>query len=196
MATGIIYGAMLYFFRSVDLPGVSVMRKKSKMLNRTVPRAHIAFPLNINNTLSAHRIVAVGLVGAPGLAASGSPLAEAWKVQDTQLRRAYSYWRFDGYIKRAADFYLAVSREAYAMALRKPCLIIWPVSFPCTIRLSWQFGSQEFSWLINPLGRSGTLVQWAPSAALLLFSSQYIRYKLRLQRNENWSFRFWAWFLV
>jgi len=117
---GVIYGACYIFFAFAGFGRVSVMAEEIEDARRTVPKAIILSLLISTVFYLAIGAVAIGLVGAPSLAASSSPLADAMRA--TGSPAAVSLVSLGGLLATASVLLtsiLAVSREAYAMALRR-----------------------------------------------------------------------------
>jgi basic amino acid/polyamine antiporter, APA family len=190
-AAGIIYGTCYIFFAFGGFARVSVMAEEIKDAERTVPRAILLSLLISTIFYLLIGIVAVGLVGAPRLGASGSPLAEAMK--DTGYPIAQVIIAIGGLMATASVLLtsiLAVSREAYAMALRKalpdyfanlhpvhntPFLAIWLSGILMVLLI-----------LLTNLER---VVAVSTFGLLFYYSLANISdIKLRLQRNENLTF--------
>jgi basic amino acid/polyamine antiporter, APA family len=78
--TGVLAGAALIFFAYTGFARVTIMAEEVKDPEKTIPRS-IYLALGISTLLYVLvSLVAVGLVGTPGLALSGSPLADAIRV--------------------------------------------------------------------------------------------------------------------
>ena len=74
---GILGGAALIFFAYTGFARVSIMAEEVKDPKKTIPRS-IYLALGISTVIYLLvSLVAVGLTGAPALAGSGSPLADA-----------------------------------------------------------------------------------------------------------------------
>jgi APA family basic amino acid/polyamine antiporter len=114
---GVLSGASYIFFAYGGFARVAVLAEEVKDPERNVPRA-ILLSLAISTTFYVSvGLVAVGLVGASRLAASGSPLTEA--IQVTGSRAAVSAVSAGGMLATASVLLtsvLGVSRVAYAMA--------------------------------------------------------------------------------
>ncbi len=78
--TGILAGAALIFFAYTGFARVTIMAEEVKDPEKTIPRS-IYLALGISTLLYVLvSLVAVGLIGTPDLALSGSPLADAIRV--------------------------------------------------------------------------------------------------------------------
>jgi APA family basic amino acid/polyamine antiporter len=78
--TGILSGAALIFFAYTGFARVTIMAEEVKEPEKTIP-ASIYLALAISTILYVLvSVVAVGLIGTPNLAQSGSPLADAIRV--------------------------------------------------------------------------------------------------------------------
>ena len=76
-SAGILSGAALIFFAYTGFARVTIMAEEVKDPEKTIPRS-IYLALGISTVIYLLvSIVAVGLAGAPALAHSGSPLADA-----------------------------------------------------------------------------------------------------------------------
>ena len=74
---GILSGAALIFFAYTGFARVTIMAEEVKDPKKTIPRS-IFLALGISTVIYLLvSIVAVGIAGAPALAQSGSPLADA-----------------------------------------------------------------------------------------------------------------------
>ncbi len=81
--SGILSGAALIFFAYTGFARVTIMAEEVKDPEKTIPRS-IYLALAISTVLYILvSVIAVGLVGAPGLSQSGSPLAAAIGVTGT-----------------------------------------------------------------------------------------------------------------
>jgi len=79
-ASGVLSGAALIFFAYTGFARVTILAEEIREPERTIPRA-ICWALGISTVLYLLvSVVAVGLAGAPALAGSGSPLADAIRV--------------------------------------------------------------------------------------------------------------------
>ncbi len=114
---GVLSGASSIFFAYGGFARVAVLAEEVRDPERNVPRA-ILLSLAISTALCvAVGLVAVGLVGAARLSASGSPLTEAIAI--TGSRAAVSAVSAGGMLATASVLLtaiLGVSRVAYAMA--------------------------------------------------------------------------------
>ena len=114
---GVLSGASYIFLAYGGFARVAVLAEEVKDPERNVPRA-ILLSLAISTAFYVSvGLVAVGLVGASRLAASGSPLTEA--IQVTGSRAAVSAVSAGGMLATASVLLtsvLGVSRVAYAMA--------------------------------------------------------------------------------
>ncbi|MGB9959885.1 MAG: APC family permease [Candidatus Bathyarchaeales archaeon] len=117
---GILSGAFYIFFAYGGFARVAVVAEEVKDAKKNVPRA-ILISLAISTVVYIFvGLVAVGLIGAPRLAASNSPLTEAIGATGNSLA-AYTV-SAGGLIATASVLLtsiLGVSRMAYAMARRK-----------------------------------------------------------------------------
>ena len=78
--TGILAGAALIFFAYTGFARVTIMAEEVKDPEKTIPRS-IYLALGISTLLYVLvSLVAVGLIGTPDLALSGSPLADAIRI--------------------------------------------------------------------------------------------------------------------
>jgi APA family basic amino acid/polyamine antiporter len=78
--TGIFSGAALIFFAYTGFARVTLMAEEVKNPEYTIPRS-IYLALGISTILYLFvSVIAIGLAGAPALAQSGSPLADAIKI--------------------------------------------------------------------------------------------------------------------
>jgi APA family basic amino acid/polyamine antiporter len=118
--SGVLYGAYFIFFAYGGFARVAVVAEEVKDAKRVVPRA-VLLSLAISTVVYVLvGMVAVGLVGPAGLAASNSPLTEAIGVTGNSL--AMQLVSFGGLVATASVLLtsvLGVSRVAYAMARRK-----------------------------------------------------------------------------
>jgi APA family basic amino acid/polyamine antiporter len=117
---GVLYGACFIFFAYGGFARVAIVADEIKDARRNVPRA-ILLSLAISTIVYlCVGTVAVGLVGAPALASSHSPLAKAMRV--TGSAAASSIISVGAMLATASVLLtsiLGVSRMAYAMARRK-----------------------------------------------------------------------------
>lgn len=116
---GIVYGACYIFFAFGGFARVSVLAEEIEDAEHNVPKAILLSLLVSTIFYLLIGTVAVGLVGSSVLAASSSPLAEA--VMATHNPFAVLVISMGGLLATASVLLtsvLAVSREAYAMALR------------------------------------------------------------------------------
>jgi APA family basic amino acid/polyamine antiporter len=117
--SGIVFGACYIFFAFGGFARVSVVAEEVRDAERTVPRAILLSLLISTIFYLLIGVVALGLVGAPRLAASSSPLTEAVKATGSQA--AVVIVTAGGLLATASVLLtsiLGVSREAYAMALK------------------------------------------------------------------------------
>jgi len=117
---GVLYGACYIFFAYGGFARVAIIADEIKDARRNVPRA-ILISLAVSTVIYIFvGSVAVGLVGAPALAASSSPLTKAIGATGNALA---SYIVSVGALLATASVLLTsimgVSRMAYAMAKRK-----------------------------------------------------------------------------
>jgi len=117
---GVLYGACFIFFAYGGFARVAIVADEVKDPKRNVPRA-ILLSLAISTTVYILvGVVAVGLVGASGLASSNSPLTKAMGA--THSATASSIISAGALLATASVLLtsiLGVSRMAYAMAKRK-----------------------------------------------------------------------------
>jgi APA family basic amino acid/polyamine antiporter len=117
---GVIYGACFIFFAYGGFARVAIVADEVKDAKRNVPRA-ILLSLAISTIVYISvGLVAVGLIGAPGLAGSNSPLTKA--IQITGSQAASSIVSSGALLATASVLLtsiLGISRMAYAMAKRK-----------------------------------------------------------------------------
>lgn len=117
---GVLSGAFYIFFAYGGFARVAVVAEEVKDAKRNVPRA-ILISLAISTIVYIFvGLVAVGLIGAPKLAESNSPLTEAISATGNSL--AVYTVSAGGLIATASVLLtsiLGVSRMAYAMARRK-----------------------------------------------------------------------------
>jgi APA family basic amino acid/polyamine antiporter len=117
---GVLYGACFIFFAYGGFARVAIVADEIKDAKRNVPRA-ILLSLAISTIVYIFvGVVAVGLVGASGLASSNSPLTRAIEV--TKNATASSIISAGALLATASVLLtsiLGVSRMAYAMARRK-----------------------------------------------------------------------------
>jgi basic amino acid/polyamine antiporter, APA family len=116
---GVLYGAYYIFFAYGGFARVAVVAEEVKDAKRNVPRA-ILLSLGISTVFYILvGIAAIGLVGAPGLANSNSPLVEA--MSSTGNATAVYLISAGGLMATASVLLtsiLGVSRVAYAMSKR------------------------------------------------------------------------------
>ena len=114
-----LYGAYYIFFAYGGFARVSVVAEEVKAPQRNIPRA-ILLSLAISTTIYLLvGVVAIGLVGAPVLSNSNSPLTEAMSA--TGNSNAVYLISFGGVLATASVLLtsiLGVSRVAYAMSRR------------------------------------------------------------------------------
>jgi APA family basic amino acid/polyamine antiporter len=117
---GVLYGACFIFFAYGGFARVAIVADEIKDAKRNVPRA-ILLSLVISTVVYLFvGTVAVGLVGASGLARSNSPLTTA--MESTKSALASSIISAGALLATASVLLtsiLGVSRMAYAMAKRK-----------------------------------------------------------------------------
>jgi APA family basic amino acid/polyamine antiporter len=117
---GVLYGAYFIFFAYTGFGRAAVVAEEVKDAKRNVPRA-LLLSLAVSTVIYVLvGIVAVGLVGASGLAGSNSPLAEAMSGTGSPL--AVQIVSFGGLLATASVLLtaiLGVSRMAYSMARRR-----------------------------------------------------------------------------
>jgi basic amino acid/polyamine antiporter, APA family len=117
---GVLYGACFIFFAYGGFARVAIIADEIKNPKRTVPRA-IMLSLAISTIVYIGvGVVAVGLIGAPGLASSNSPLTKA--MEATHNNAASAVISAGALLATASVLLtsiLGVSRMAYAMARRK-----------------------------------------------------------------------------
>jgi APA family basic amino acid/polyamine antiporter len=120
LKTGVLYGACFIFFAYGGFARVAIIADEIKQAKRNVPRA-ILLSLAISTLVYLSvGAVAIGLVGAAGLAASNSPLTKA--IEATRSAAASSIVSAGALLATASVLLtsiLGVSRMAYAMARRK-----------------------------------------------------------------------------
>ena len=116
---GVLYGAYYIFFAYGGFARVAVVAEEVKDAKRNVPRA-ILLSLVISTVFYiVVGIAAIGLVGAPGLSNSNSPLVEA--ISTTGNAMAVYLISAGGLLATASVLLtsiLGVSRVAYAMSKR------------------------------------------------------------------------------
>jgi APA family basic amino acid/polyamine antiporter len=119
LSSGVLYGIFFIFFAYGGFARVSVVAEEVKDAKRNVPRA-LLLSLGISMVVYVLvGLVAVGLLGADGLAASVSPLSEAIGVTGNSL--AVQTVSIGGLVATASVLLtaiLGVSRMAYSMARR------------------------------------------------------------------------------
>lgn len=115
--TGILSGAALIFFAYTGFARVTLMAEEIQDPIKTIPRS-IYLALGISTVFYILvSVIAVGLVGAPGLAQSGSPLADAIGV--TGSSEAILLISFGAMIATASVLLttiMGISRIVFAMA--------------------------------------------------------------------------------
>ena len=118
--SNILYGAIFIFFAYTGFARAAVVAEEVKNANRNVPRAML-LSLGISTLIYVLvGIVAVGLVGAPQLANSNSPLIEA--ISKTSNQFIIQIVSLGGLLATASVLLtaiLGVSRMTYSMARRK-----------------------------------------------------------------------------
>lgn len=118
--TNILYGAIFIFFAYTGFARAAVVAEEVKNANHNVPRAML-LSLGISTLIYILvGIVAVGLIGAPQLANSYSPLIEAINKTSNQL--IIQIVSLGGLLATASVLLtaiLGVSRMTYCMARRK-----------------------------------------------------------------------------
>jgi amino acid transporter len=116
----VLYGAYFIFFAYGGFARVAVVSEEVNDARRVVPKA-VLLSLAVSTLVYVLvGVVAVGLVGSAGLAASNSPLTEAVSVTGSSL--AMQLVSFGGLVATASVLLtsvLGVSRVAYAMARRR-----------------------------------------------------------------------------
>jgi APA family basic amino acid/polyamine antiporter len=119
LSTGVLYGTFFIFFAYGGFARVSVIAEEVKDAKRNVPRA-LLLSLGISIVVYVLvGLVAVGLLGPKGLAASPSPLSAAIGVTGNSL--AIQIVSIGGLVATASVLLtaiLGVSRMAYSMARR------------------------------------------------------------------------------
>jgi APA family basic amino acid/polyamine antiporter len=116
---GVFYGAYYIFFAYGGFARASVIAEEVKDARRNVPRAILLSLLISTVVYLLIGVVAVGLIGAPKLSGSNSPLAEAISI--TGNPAAVYTVSVGGLLATASVLLtsiLGVSRMAYAMAKR------------------------------------------------------------------------------
>jgi APA family basic amino acid/polyamine antiporter len=117
---GVLYGACYIFFAYGGFARVAIVAEEIKDAKRNVPKA-ILLSLTVSTIIYIGvGAVAIGLVGASGLAASNSPLTRA--MEATPSAAAASLVSVGALLATASVLLtsiLGVSRMAYAMAIRK-----------------------------------------------------------------------------
>ncbi len=120
VSSGVLYATFFIFFAYGGFARVSVVAEEIKDAKRNVPRA-LLLSLGISMLVYVLvGLVAVGLIGADGLAASASPLSSAIGVTGNSL--AVQLVAIGGLVATASVLLtaiLGVSRMAYSMARRK-----------------------------------------------------------------------------
>jgi basic amino acid/polyamine antiporter, APA family len=118
-SSGVLYGSFFIFFAYGGFARVSVIAEEVKDAKRNVPRA-LLLSLGISTVVYVSvGLVAVGLLGSEGLAASTSPLSAAIGVTGNSL--AVQIVSIGGLVATASVLLTAifgVSRMAYSMARR------------------------------------------------------------------------------
>ncbi len=119
ISNGVLYGTFFIFFAYGGFARVSVVAEEVKDAKRNVPRA-LLLSLGISMVVYVLvGLVAVGLLGPAGLAASSSPLTTAIGVTGNSL--AMQIVSFGGLVATASVLLtaiLGVSRMAFSMARR------------------------------------------------------------------------------
>jgi APA family basic amino acid/polyamine antiporter len=120
MQLGVLYGAFFIFFAYGGFARVAVLAEEVKDAKRNVPRA-IVLSLAISTIVYIFvGLVAVGLLGAPKLAESNSPLTDAiWATENILAAYVVSAGGLIATASVLLTAILGVSRMAYAMARRK-----------------------------------------------------------------------------
>jgi APA family basic amino acid/polyamine antiporter len=120
LSSGVLYGTFFIFFAYGGFARVSVIAEEIKDAKRNVPRA-LLLSLVISMLIYVLvGLVAVGLVGAPTLAASSSPLSTAMNITGNPF--AVQIISLGGLVATASVLLtaiLGVSRMAYSMARRR-----------------------------------------------------------------------------
>lgn len=120
LQVGVLYGACYIFFAYGGFARVAVIAEEVKNAKRNVPRAILLSLVISTIVYIVVGFVAVGLIGAPELAKSNSPLTTAIDVTGNT---AAAYVVSAGGLLATASVLLTsilgVSRMAYAMARRK-----------------------------------------------------------------------------
>lgn len=120
LSSGVLYATFFIFFAYGGFARVTVIAEEIKDAKRNVPRA-LLLSLGISMLIYVLvGLVAVGLIGADGLAASASPLSSAIGVTGNSL--AVQLVAIGGLVATASVLLtaiLGVSRMAYSMARRK-----------------------------------------------------------------------------
>ena len=120
VSSGVLYATFFIFFAYGGFARVSVVAEEIKDAKRNVPRA-LLLSLAISMVVYVSvGLVAVGLLGADGLAASGSPLSSAIMMTGSSL--AVQLVTLGGLVATASVLLtaiLGVSRMAFSMARRK-----------------------------------------------------------------------------
>jgi len=120
LSSGVLYATFFIFFAYGGFARVSVVAEEIKDAKRNVPRA-LLLSLGISMLVYVLvGLVAVGLIGAPDLAASSSPLSSAIMVTGSSL--AVQLVAAGGLVATASVLLtaiLGVSRMAYSMARRE-----------------------------------------------------------------------------
>jgi APA family basic amino acid/polyamine antiporter len=118
--SNVLYGAIFIFFAYTGFARAAVVAEEVKNASQNVPRAML-LSLGISTAIYILvGIVAVGLVGAPQLANSNSPLIKAISITSNPV--AIQIVSFGGLLATASVLLtaiLGVSRMAYSMARRK-----------------------------------------------------------------------------
>jgi len=117
---GVLYGAFYIFFAYGGFARVAVIAEEVKDAKRNVPKA-ILLSLAISTLVYILvGVVAVGLIGAPSLSASQSPLTDAINITgNTTAAYAVSAGGLLATASVLLTSILGVSRMAYAMGRRK-----------------------------------------------------------------------------
>jgi len=120
ISSGVLYATFFIFFAYGGFARVSVVAEEIKDAKRNVPRA-LLLSLGISMLVYVLvGLVAVGLLGAPGLAASSSPLSSAIMITGNSL--SVQLVAAGGLVATASVLLtaiLGVSRMAYSMARRQ-----------------------------------------------------------------------------
>lgn len=117
---GVLYGAFYIFFAYGGFARVAVIAEEVKDAKRNVPRAILLSLVISTLVYILVGVVAVGLIGAPSLSASQSPLTDAISITgNTTAIYAVSTGGLLATASVLLTSILGVSRMAYAMGRRK-----------------------------------------------------------------------------